>query len=170
MGNILEAYEEYPKRKYGMDSVFYWYRIWLFITEEVRKCVDQIWANADCLLYLSFVSLLGALLFIILSLVKALFMILSSAGVAFMSLSISFGVLIVGTLILLFAVWIFYRLSLPSHKINGEYFKSIFDLYRGEITKIQLEGEPAEEQEKWYRTWLYLQYGKIAKNSKLGRK
>jgi len=25
LGNLLTAYEEYPLRVYGMDSVFYWY-------------------------------------------------------------------------------------------------------------------------------------------------
>ena len=169
MGNILAAYEEYPDRKYGMDSVFYWYRIWLSIEEEVRKCVDQIWANADCLIYLSFVSIVGALLFIILLLVKLSFMILSVSNMALISLPIPFSILTIGIVVLLLTFLIFYRLSLPSHKINGEYFKSIFDLFRQDIVKIQLKEEPAEEQKKWDRTWSYLQYGKIAKNSKRGQ-
>lgn len=64
------------------------------------------------------------------------------------SLGGAFGLLVFGYLI--------YRLSLPSHRANGEIFKSIFDLYRGRLeVRLSIGGT---EKENWGKTWLYLQY------------
>lgn len=31
LGNILAGFESYPKVKYGLDSIFYWYRLWVVL-------------------------------------------------------------------------------------------------------------------------------------------
>src|SRR5262249_841591 len=50
LGNILAAYEAYPETRYGMDSVFFWPRLWLALPRETREEIDQGWAPADGLL------------------------------------------------------------------------------------------------------------------------
>src|SRR2546427_946786 len=53
LGNILAAYEDYPLSRYGMDSVFYWTRIWLQLEREKKDEIDSIWCVADGLVSLS---------------------------------------------------------------------------------------------------------------------
>ena len=55
LGNILSSYESYPKSRYGMNAIFYWPRLWLSLDSETRKEVGRIWAEADCLTYISFI-------------------------------------------------------------------------------------------------------------------
>ena len=51
IGNLIAAYESYPKRTYGMDSVFYWYRIWLTLDKDLREEIDNQQALADSTIY-----------------------------------------------------------------------------------------------------------------------
>ncbi len=51
LGNLLEAYESYPLRIYGMDSIFYWDRIWLTLDENQRQEIDNQQALADSTVY-----------------------------------------------------------------------------------------------------------------------
>jgi hypothetical protein len=37
IGNILAGYEQYPNNRYGMDSMFYWPRMWLQIDKDIRR-------------------------------------------------------------------------------------------------------------------------------------
>jgi len=62
MGNILWAYENYPKSRYGIRAIFYWPRLWLTLDSNTRKDLDTIWAEADCLTYISFVLYLCSIL------------------------------------------------------------------------------------------------------------
>ena len=154
IGNILYGYEDYPRQRYGMDSVFYWPRIWLVLDDRTRKEIDSLWAPADSLTYLSFVSLFSFVVlipFLIGSLVQT-------------SWSASFVVDIrhlwgatVPSLILLWRV--FYTLSLPLHISNGETFKSVFDVYRKQIEHVLIDRHQATcEKKKWRDAWHYLQY------------
>ena len=45
MGNILASYEDYPDSRYGMDSVFYWHRLWLIVDKDTREEIDRTWAS-----------------------------------------------------------------------------------------------------------------------------
>src|SRR5258706_14345512 len=40
LGNLLTAFELYSKRTYGIDSIFYWSRIWLKIDKDTREEID----------------------------------------------------------------------------------------------------------------------------------
>ena len=51
IGNLIAAYEMYSERSYGMDSIFYWYRIWLTLDKEVREEIDNQQALADSTIY-----------------------------------------------------------------------------------------------------------------------
>ena len=41
LGNLIYAFEAYPKRSYGMDSIFYWYKLWLLLDKDTREEVDN---------------------------------------------------------------------------------------------------------------------------------
>lgn len=41
LGNIIESFENYPDVKYGLDSVFYWYRLWVVLDKDLREEIDS---------------------------------------------------------------------------------------------------------------------------------
>jgi hypothetical protein len=47
LGNIIESFESYPKIKYGLDSVFYWYRLWVVLDKDLREEIDSSQAVVD---------------------------------------------------------------------------------------------------------------------------
>src|SRR5262249_58959959 len=40
LGNIVEGFESYPTVKYGLDSVFYWFRVWVSLDKDLREEID----------------------------------------------------------------------------------------------------------------------------------
>jgi hypothetical protein len=150
MGNILAGYENYPWDRYGMDSVFYWPRIWLMMEKEKKEEIDSQWSLADGFLLLSAVSIVGGI-----------FWMVEAAGKAteFFSIAIPFDS--EGYCFLAGIAWIalgygFYRLSLSYHRDNGELYKAIFDLYRGKVRSMMCL-DP-DDKLKWMAVWSYLQY------------
>jgi hypothetical protein len=154
LGNIIQEYELYPWTRYKMDSVFYWYRIWLIIDDKTRKEIDRNWAQADCLLYCSFVFLVSFLIYLVLILYCAFF----PVQVLIFPLP-SFAVLIPLLIGSLAGSYITYIISIPWHRCHGEYFKALFDVFREKIlNKFEnIESEKAA----WEKAQTYLQYLKI---------
>jgi hypothetical protein len=150
LGNILAGYEDYPSSRYGMDSVFYWPRLWLELDKEKKEEIDGGWSIADGFLSLSAVSFLGGMLWILAAVMRAL-----SVPLPYLPLSTCLGTAFGGA-VLLVSGYVMYRASLPFHRRNGETFKAVFDLYRNKITAMTSFG-PAEVT-KWQGTWSYLQY------------
>lgn len=153
LGNILAGYEQYPDNRYGMDSVFYWPRIWLQVEKEKKEEIDSQWSVADGFLSLSAISVTGGILWIVqASLVLSDFLEFAMPlGSAEWCALAGVGWLILG--------YGFYRLSLPFHRENGELFKSIFDLYRKKVWSMT--GLKPNEKEMWDAAWGYLQYYRL---------
>lgn len=151
LGNLLAAYEQYPGNRYGMDSIFFWTRIWLSLDADKKAEIDGDWSVADGFLTVSAICFAGGLLWLAQALVAGV-----GVGLRFLPFgSISHAsTAAVGWLLLGFLV---YRLSLPFHFSNGEIFKAIFDVYR---TKVwDLTSLKPQEEATWKATWAYLQYG-----------
>ena len=150
LGNILAGYEEYPGNRYGMDSIFFWPRIWLQMEKETKEEIDSQWSVADGFLTLSVISLVGGVLWMGQALVASL-------GLASFAIPLQLPcwAALVGVAWLLLG-YLCYRLSLPFHRENGEVYKSIFDLYRSTIW--EMTSLRPQEKEVWKATWLYLQY------------
>jgi len=126
LGNLLASYEAYPKRIYGMDVVFYWYRIWLKLDKDLREDIDSRQAMADSAVYTSFALFTVALLCIVYAAISILgTMTIKYLPNAYFLAFLSFLSLIIGYLV--------YRLSIYSYTEIGEIFKSIFDIYEKEI-------------------------------------
>jgi hypothetical protein len=145
LGNVMSEYELYPSCKYGLDSVFFFYRIWVAIDKDLRDEIDRKQASVDGAVYLSFVLALAALWFF------AWFWLLLAADVYGRSLGASmpwllgFGQSIRFTwafpswanlplsaicLVLAYGV---YRLSLHPQAQYGEFYKSLFDQHRSHL-------------------------------------
>jgi len=158
LGNILSGYEQYPKERYGMDSVFYWTRLWMEMEKEKKEEIDSSWSVADGFLSLSAVSFLGGFVWLLVAALSAL-----HAPYLHMPLS-GLRTSVVGAVSILTSC-AFYRVSLPFHRQNGELFKSIFDLYRDKVWR--LTDMKVREKEIWDETWNYLQYLQVPCRGKL---
>lgn len=155
LGNILYGYEDYPRDRYGMDSVFYWPRLWLVVDKDDREEINKAWAVADGLLSLSAISWIACLAWV----GAVLGSLLGLWGTRHLPLHDNFrGTWLAsgGWFVLGYG---FYRLSLPFHRTNGEVFKSLFDVYRDKLLK--LTSLPPNEAERWKAAWAYLQYLRI---------
>jgi len=150
IGNILAGYEQYPNTRYGMDSVFYWPRIWMQIGKDQKEEIDGQWSVADGFLTLSAIAYAGGIVWMLQSL-AAVF----GFGMSLLPLG-SPGLAALGGVAWLAPGFLWYRLSLPFHRENGEVFKSIFDIYRHKVWK--LTSLKPREKEVWDATWSYLQY------------
>lgn len=155
LGNILFGYEDYPRDRYGMDSIFYWPRLWLTVSKENREEVGKSWAVADGLLNLSAVSLLAAILWALLATAYNFGLLDGS----YLPITYDPGLTYLAALGWAAVAYFVYRLSLPFHRNNGEVFKALFDLYREKLT-IMTELAPGEA-ERWRAAWAYLQYLRI---------
>src|SRR5262249_7928327 len=116
LGNIIAEYESYPFSRYGIDSIFYWPRLWLVLDNDERERIDSGWSVAAGLLFVSATAFVGGLYWI--------FADLSNYAIGL------FRHHPVGSPVALFDfLWLFlgyaaYRVSLPYHRANGEIFKS----------------------------------------------
>jgi hypothetical protein len=173
LGNIIESYETYSNVKYGLDSVFYWYRLWVMLDKDLREEIDSSQAMVDSTVYVSFVLYASA------------FVMLAYAGIGatahlhwsyinwLSAIKLPFvpapGVLCGMAVACLVIGFIVYRLSLPAHAKFGELFKSVFDQYRSKLvfddvlkTIAHIKGVPSltlkSQWEKNRIVWRYLRW------------
>jgi hypothetical protein len=156
LGNILKGYEEYPNNRYGMDSVFFWPRLWLMVEKDKKEEISKSWAIADGLLNLSAVSFLASLLWLVTYMGAETGLLAPRWFPVGEGLTESIGA-VAGWLLLGYGL---YRLSLPFHRQNGEIFKSLFDLYRDKLRSMT--SLAPNESQVWRATWAYLQYLRIS--------
>lgn len=150
LGNILASYEEYPDARYGMDSVFFWPRIWLQLDKDTRSEVDESWAIADTFTYLVVGLLMAALAYLAVAIWAALPVALPPwARSPFGSDDVARH--IVAGAGLLLAARIAYLISLPLHVRNGGVYKALFDLFHGKVADLA----PGTDDEKLRFTEIY---------------
>jgi len=153
LGNILAESESYPLLRYGMDPVFYWYRLVQIVPRERMQALDRLKATSDFLVYTSAVLVLYAPIHLISYLVGKLYC-LSLLG--FVGALLISGVL--------------YRISLSSLRQYCESTKGVYDVYRHELRRSLLHPVTTEGVEKetdfWRNVWLYLQYGQTWRKEK----
>lgn len=159
LGNVMAAYEDYPLSRYGMDPVFYWYRVWLKLPESIQKEYSLVSAEAQWLVYTSVVLCVSAVLYFGYFVLTLLVRYFELPFVTMAELN-SASVWPPGLLLLLSLAgsYLSYRFSISPHRRVGEYFKSIFDDFRGEL-KVASAPEVASEKPRYRDAWAYLQYG-----------
>ena len=145
LGNLMYEYELYPSCKYGLDSVFFFYRIWVSIDKDLRDEIDRKQASVDGALYLSFVLALAAVWFF-------LWFWLALAADAYGQSVQSWSAWLFGSkgrveLAWALPTWVnlqlsgmclvlahgVYRVSLYAHAQYGEFFKALFDQHRSRL-------------------------------------
>ena len=160
LGNLLAAFEDYPKRVYGMDAVFYWPRIWVALDKDLRAEVDGQQAFADSTLYTAFALVICG--------VMSLFYAASAwVGVAWLPSLKNGLLLLVLSAISFIAAYVVYRGSLHLQASFGETFKSVFDVFRHLISFDEIAEEIStivggsdngdiSKREKYRIVWRYL--------------
>lgn len=126
LGNLIYEYETYPSTKYGLDSVFFFYRIWVSLDDDLRDEVDRKQAAVDSAIYISFSLGLASLLLVGYGLADVRVPGLTEWEVFLLAA----GCLAVGHLV--------YRLSLHAHAQFGEFYKALFDQYRDLIKRDEV--------------------------------
>lgn len=144
LGNLLTAFEQYSSRTYGIDSIFYWPRIWLKIDKDTREEIDSSQALADSTIYTAFAFYISGLAWLSYALLRLIGHLvvreypslpaqLSSRVVTIDRLLPHKPTAFLMSIAFVSAGFVIYRLSLYLHAQFGEYFKSVFDTYVGEI-------------------------------------
>lgn len=170
IGNLIASYESYPKERYGIDSVFYWYRIWLKLDQDLREEIDNQQALADSTLYTVSALHICGILCLIYALLKVI-------NIQFITVLPNARLLLMLAILAFLASYIIYTVSLHIHATFGEIYKSVFDNYKDkfpikdvieEISKIT--GETTINQlskaEQYKIAWRYLHNYRIRKNGK----
>lgn len=160
LGNLLAAYEQYPKTRYGMDSIFYWNRIWLAIDKDTRAMIDDQAALVDSVVYVTAAFVIDGLIVLVYILLKWLFqfnaLYLPNTETLFLLL---FILPIIG--------YFSHHFSLHLHASYGDIFKSVFDIYRDRVSVDEVVDYIAEltkdgsfknmsAEEKYCAAWMYL--------------
>ena len=172
LGNIIEAFETYPKIKYGLDAVFYWSRIWVALDKDLRDEIDTAQAVVDSSVYISYALYLSGAVMLFYAGIGFAHNInwLSTVLLPYVPKPSSLSILGVACFIIGYFV---YRISLPVHERFGELFKSIFDQYRSKLQFVdQVMKEidivvgtpslsPTTEREKNQIVWRYLRWHRI---------
>jgi hypothetical protein len=180
LGNLIDAYEHYSERVYGMESVFYWPRIWLKLDKDLKEDIDGRQAIADSTVYVSFACFFNAAVWLVFTVVHVLnAMVLSLKGASvftprhtlFEHLPRSWASLLIMSGFVL-AGFLLYRASIRLHAQFGEIFKSVFDVFHDQITVSRVVGNVADyandysfealpQKQRLEVAWRYLQFGLI---------
>jgi hypothetical protein len=137
IGNIIESFEAYPKVKYGLDSVFFWFRLWVVLDKDLREEIDTAQAVVDSTVYMTFALYLSGLVLLIYAIIGFAAQVdapylhwLSAVRLPYVPAP---HVLLVLSAMCFIFGFLLYRLSLTSHAQFGELFKSIFDQYQSKL-------------------------------------
>lgn len=163
LGNIIEAFETYPKVKYGLDAVFYWYRLWVVLDKDLREEIDTAQALVDSAVYIAFAFYVsGIVMFIYAGIGFATYVQLPYVPGSSALLALGSGFFLIGFLV--------YYLTLFAHAQFGELFKSVFDHYRSKLVFVddvlneisRITGDQAlssrTQREKYQIVWRYLRW------------
>jgi hypothetical protein len=180
LGNIIESFETYPKVKYGLDAIFYWYRLWVVLDKDLREEIDSAQSVVDSTVYVAFAFLISGLVMFAYACALAIthtgWSLLSWLPVIelpyvprpAMLCGLGGVFLVVGCVV--------YRLCLPAHAQFGELFKSIFDQFRSRLVFDDLLKEIGDiinypylglrsQREKNQIVWRYLRWHMIRDES-----
>lgn len=138
LGNLLTSFEEYPRRKYGLDGVFFWPRLWVAIDKDLREELDNAQAIVDGALYLSVSLVIGALVLAVYSGVSAW------NPHAIPTLTVSPMTLLFGAVAAAICSRALYLVSLHGQRQYGVLFKALFDQHLEKLAFDDLVEDLAE--------------------------
>jgi len=151
LGNIIKAAEDYAQSRYGMNTIFWWPRLWLLLPEPIQRQIDG--SIAPMIFLLNLTTQLG-----IISLIGSIYLFMQHWGPwEFWAIPVSFITLIVGIIL----ATITYRGALYQAKAYGILIRSVVDNYRFDLLKSLNQKIPknlSEEKKLWENLvrWVYL--------------
>jgi hypothetical protein len=132
LGNLMTSFETYSKVAYGIDSIFYWYRLWVVLDKDLKAALDEIQAVADGALYVSFSLYCGSLIFALYAVGGWIIPLLPFK--LFNLPYLSAPAWTAGLAVLLFSSgYCIYRLAVVQQRGVGEMYRSLFDQYRDKL-------------------------------------
>ncbi len=160
VGNLITSYEDYPFRVYGMDSVFYWYRLWLSIDEDLREHIDSQQAMVDSAIYTATALIVSGVFLLIYASHQLL-------GLEWIEHLQDTPLLFALSILSFLGCYFVYRSSIFLHAQFGETFKSLFDTHRNKVSVediideiVSITGDPTHKvkssKEKYMIAWRYL--------------
>lgn len=155
LGNVLAAFEGYSLRVYGIDSIFWWWRLWLKVDKDTREEIDNSQALADSSVYTSFALYFTGLIWLVYAFLTTLQLVIINYLPSMKSILPPANVTINQHLPNLLITWllspmflllgfIVYRLSLRLQAQFGEIYKSFFDVYQHQIETSKIIKEISE--------------------------
>jgi hypothetical protein len=170
LGNVLAGFEQYPSLKYGLDGVFFWYRLWVAIDKDLREDLDNAQALVDGSLYAVAAFLLAAGM----NLVYAATVFWRIPWIE-LPASAGYGTFLVLSGTCLLVSIMLYRCCIHAQSQYGELFKSLFDQHRSrlEISALldDLESQHADlnfngssERERNRAAWRFLRWHRYRPN------
>lgn len=126
LGNTITAYETYSNSRYNISAIFYWPRIWIQLSNDVRQEIDNQQTLCDSSIYASFSAILSALLWFFYILIK-------KSNVKELHLfsshlpDIDICILIVLSMLILYRIT--YIAAIQTNIQYGNIFMSVIDLY-----------------------------------------
>jgi hypothetical protein len=165
LGNLLASYEEYPYLIYGMDSPFYWSRLWLTLDEHIQEDVDSQQALTDSAIYSTVALFCCGLLCI-------MYLLLQVFNISWISYLPEVRLLVILAFSCFLSGYILYRVSLHLFAQFGEIFKALFDIYHNNVLFEDIVKEvsvitgnkdllEASDKLKYEVSWRYLHNYKV---------
>jgi hypothetical protein len=181
LGNTLTSFETYAKTRYGLEDIFYWPRIWVNLSKDLREELDNQQAMADSTVYSTFALASAALLWAFYGLFKVLIgpvaaflyyhkILYEPLGKGILAhIPEPFVCFLVGGASLLFSYFVVYRLAIFTNEQYGNYFMAIIDTNVSKIEKyVDVKGIAnkitaltnihIDDKEKFEAVRRYLQY------------
>lgn len=153
LGNVIRSFEDYPFRRYGMESITLWPRLIAKIDKDYAVAMDEAKVSFDFTLNISILSSLLAVSILVVGL---------RYPTALSQTPLLIWWLFEVIIFLIIASW-FYQLSIGRAKAWGSMFKGSFDLYRWDLLKqLGFEYKPrtmAEERLLWKAIHQQMIYG-----------
>jgi hypothetical protein len=169
LGNLIAAFEGYPNAAYKLDSIFYWYRLWIVLDKDLRVALDETQAIADSAVYVSFSLFVAFKILVLYALGGWLIPHLPVRLFNLPYLPAPQWTLCMSVIPLVLS-YIVYRVALFAQRGYGELYKSLFDQFRDKLTFVNdvaksvvvLGGDPREAAEAKFRvTSRWLRWHKI---------
>jgi hypothetical protein len=125
LGNIIAGYESYPKTRYGIDSLFFWFHILIFAPEAARKEYEDKVAFAESLVLTSATGAIVAFCALCALFGRAVGAWTGKYLIHVRQPATTDWLGLVGGLLVCF---VFYNLALPAHRRVASSFRAVTDL------------------------------------------
>lgn len=154
LGNIFRSFEDYPREKYGIETVTIWPRLLLVLPATTHRHIEDAQNSLMFFLVASFLSFLFSFEVFLLALIGVKNNWKLDVFVAFFSISIIIG-------------YFLYRISLDSALNFGDIIKSLFDLYRKVLLaelQIPIDEPLTKERKRWEKLSNFLYFKQSKEN------